>query len=428
MNLTTNSYPRCRFCNAPLKHTFADLGLQPLSENYLKPEQLNQMEPFYPLHVFFCESCFLVQLEESVTPQQIFNEYAYFSSSSKGWIKHVEAYAKMAVDRFGLGDNSQVVEIGSNDGYLLRFFALRGIPVLGVEPGANVAKEAVKIGIPTVIEFFGRETSKKLLKQNKQADLLVGNNILAQVPDINGFVEGLKTLLKPLGVITLEFHHLLNLIDKNQFDTISHERYSYFSFLVVEKLLSSYDLTVFDVEELPTHGGSLRIYARHAEDVSKPVTPNVDKIRKREIDAGLSKTEKYLVFYEKVKEARRSILKLLINLKNNHKSIVGYGAHAEAHTLLNYCCIRSDFLDYTVDRNPLKQGKFIAGVRIPIFHPKKIEETKPDYVVILPWNIKNELMHQLSQIGSWGGQFILLIPETKLYNAEGVEISYENPS
>jgi 2-polyprenyl-3-methyl-5-hydroxy-6-metoxy-1,4-benzoquinol methylase len=392
------------------------LGLQPLSENYLKPEQLNQIEAFYPLHVYFCENCFLVQLDESVSPQKIFNEYAYFSSSSRGWIKHIETYAEMIVDKLGLGNASQVVEIGSNDGYLLQFFASKGIPVLGVEPAANVAGEAIKKGIPTIVNFFGREISKELIKQDKQADLLIGNNILAQVPDINGFVEGLANLLKPSGVITLEFHHLLNLIDKNQFDTISHERFSYFSFFIVEKILASHGLTVFDVEELSTHGGSLRVYARHSEDVSKDITPNVSKVKKREQAVGLTKTEKYLMFSEKVKETKRSILDLLIKLRRNRKSIVGYGAHAEAHTLLNYCCITSDFLEYTVDRNPDKQGKFIAGVHIPIFHPDKIEETKPDYVVVLPWNIKGEIMNQLSYISRWGGRFILLIPETKMYN------------
>ena len=402
------------------------MGLQPLSENYLKPEQLNQMEAFYPLHVYFCENCLLVQLHDSVSPQQLFNQYGYFSSSSKGWIKHVKAYTDMIVDRLGLGNASQVVEIGSNDGYLLQFFALKGIPVLGVEPATNVAGEAIKKGIPTIVDFFGREISKEIIKQDKQADLLIGNNILAQVPDINGFVEGMANLLKPSGVITLEFHHLLNLIDKNQFDTISHERFSYFSFFVVEKILENHDLKVFDVEELSTHGGSLRVYARHSDDVSKEITSNVIKLKKREQTLGLTKTEKYLMFSEKVKETRRSILDLLIKLKCKQKSIVGYGAHAEAHTLLNYCCIGSDFLDYTVDRNPFKQGKFIAGVHIPIFHPDKIEETKPDYVVVLPWNIKSEIMNQMSYISKWGGRFILLIPETKMYNAEGVEILFEN--
>ena len=424
--MSAHSLHRCRFCNAPLKHTFADLGLQPLSESYLKPEQLNQMEAFYPLHVYFCENCFLVQLQDTVSPQQIFNEYAYFSSSSKGWIKHVEAYAEMIVGKLGLGNASQVVEIGSNDGCLLQLFALKGIPVLGVEPATNIAGEAIKKGVPTIIDFFGTDVSEELIKQGKQADLLIGNNILAQVPDINGFVQGMANLLKPSGVITLEFHHLLNLIGKNQFDTISHERFSYFSFFVVEKILANHGLTVFDVEELSTHGGSLRVYARHSEDVTKEITSNVSKLKKREHALGLTKTEQYLMFSEKVRETKRSILALLIKLKRNRKSIVGYGAHAEAHTLLNYCCIRSDFLEYTVDRNPDKQRKFIAGVHIPIFHPDKIKETKPDYVVVLPWNIKGEIMKQLSYISSWGGRFILLIPETKMYNTEGVEIPFEN--
>jgi 2-polyprenyl-3-methyl-5-hydroxy-6-metoxy-1,4-benzoquinol methylase len=425
LSLTANNLPRCRLCNSPLKHTFADLGLQPLSENYLKPEQLNQMEPFYPLHVYFCENCFLVQLEESVTPQEIFNEYAYFSSSSKGWIKHIKAYAEMIIGKLGLSNNSQVVEIGSNDGCLLQFFAVKGISVLGVEPAINVAEEAIRKGIPTVVKFFGSETSKELKRQNKQADLLIGNNILAQVPDTNGFVEGLKTLLKPSGVITLEFHHLLNLMNDNQFDTISHERYSYFSFFVIEKVMASHGLTIFDVEEIPTHGGSLRIYARHADNISIPVTSRPERMREAEKAGGLIEVEKYLIFADKVKAIKRNILDFLIKAKRKNKSIVGYGAHAEAHTLLNYCGVDPDFLDYTVDRNPIKQGKFLAGIRIPIFHPDKISETKPDYVLILPWSIKKEIMNQTSHIGAWGGQFVVAIPTVKLFNSDGTEINNE---
>jgi 2-polyprenyl-3-methyl-5-hydroxy-6-metoxy-1,4-benzoquinol methylase len=420
-----NSPPRCRFCNAPLKHTFADLGLQPICEHYPGSDQLNRMEPFYPLHVYFCDRCFLVQLEESIAPQEIFSEYAYFSSSSKGWMKHVETYAEMIVKKLSLSNDSQVVEIGSNDGYLLQFFALRNIPVLGVEPATNVAEEAFRKGVPTITKFFGKETSKELIEQNRHADLLIGNNILAQVPDINDFVEGLKILLKPSGVITMEFHHLMNLIDKNQFDTISHERFSHLSLFAVEKIFASHGLTIFDVEELSTHGGSLRIYARNTEDTSKSVTLNVNKLREKEKSHGLTEVEKYLSFSEKVKETKRNILDLLIKLKRNKKSIVGYGAHAEAHTFLNYCGITSDFLEYVVDRNPAKQGRFLAGVHIPIYHPDKISETKPDYVLILTWNIKEEIISQMSFIGNWGGQFIVSIPRIKLFNADGDETSME---
>lgn len=408
---------RCRFCNTPLHYTFADLGLQPLCEKYLKSDQLNQMEPFYPLHVYFCENCFLVQLEAAISPQEIYNEYAYFSSSSKGWMKHIEAYAENISRKLGLNNKSQVIEIGSNDGYLLQFFARKGIPVLGVEPAANIAEVAIEKGIPTVIDFFGVEPAKKLQKQDKQADLLVGNNILAQVPDINGFVKGLKTLLKPSGVISIEFHHVLNLIDNNQFDTISHERFSYLSLFSVEKIFTFHGLKIFDAEEFPTHGGSLRIYACHNEDIPKSESLNVNAIREKEKADGLTKLEKYSLFYEKVKETKRNILNILIKLRNKKKSIVGYGAHAEAHTLLNYCGIDSDFLDYLVDRNPAKQGKFLAGVHLPIFHPNKISETKPDYILILTWNIKKEIMNQISYIDNWGAKFIVPVPKAKLYNA-----------
>jgi C-methyltransferase C-terminal domain/Putative zinc binding domain/Methyltransferase domain len=416
---------RCRFCGEPLQHTFADLGVQPLCETYLQPDQLNKMEPFYPLHVYVCEKCLLVQLEESVTPEQIFNQYAYFSSHSKGWLKHAENYAEMIIGRIGLNPGRQVIEIGSNDGYLLQFFAQKNIPVLGVEPAKNVADEAERKGIPTIAKFFGSEVVNELLGKNKLADLLIGNNIIAQVPDLNGFVAGLKTLLKPSGVITIEFHHLLNLINNNQFDTISHERFSYFSYIVVEKVFAFHGLTIFDVEELPTHGGSLRIYARHTENTSIPVVLSTDKLREREKAAGLTDIKEYTSFAEKVRATKRNILDLLIKIKRGKKSIVGYGAHAEAHTLLNYCGVGTDFLDYTVDRNPTKQGKFLAGIRIPILDPDKISETKPDYVLILPWNIKKEIMTQMSQIGNWGGRFVIPIPKLMLYESDGTEIDGE---
>lgn len=414
--------PRCRFCGSPLQHTFVDLGMQPLCESYIGPDQLNQMEPFYPLHTYVCDNCFLVQLEEYVAPEEIFSEYAYFSSYSEAWLKHAKNYVEMITDKLELNEKSQVVEVGSNDGYLLQYFAQRGIPVLGVEPAANVAEVAIRKGIPTIVKFFGLETASELATEKKHADLLIGNNVLAQVPDLNGFVESLKILLQPIGVITMEFPHLMRLMDGNQFDTIYHEHFSYFSFFTVEKVFAAHGLTIFDVEELPTHGGSLRIYARHSEDISKPVTLHVDELRAKEEAEGFTNLEKYFSFAEKVKETKRNLLDFLINLKRNKKSIVGYGAPGKGNTLLNYCGIRADFLDYTVDRNPHKQGKFLPGTHIPIFHPDKIKETRPNYVLILPWNIKEEIMDQMSHIGKWDGRFVVPIPEVRVYTASGIEV------
>ena len=417
----TNSV--CRFCGNPLNLIFADLGVQPLCETYITEDQLNQMEPFYQLRVYVCESCFLVQLEDSLDPEEIYRNYEYFSSHSKGWMKHAESYADMIINKLGLNESSQVVEVGSNDGYLLQFFAQKKIPVLGIEPAMNVAEAAIGKKIPTIVKFFGKQTSVELSDKNKQADLIICNNIIAQVPNLNDFVAGLKTLLKPSGVITIEFHYLAKLIDNSQFDTISHERFSYFSFLVIEKVLASHGLTIYDVERLSTHGGSLRIYARHTENLSIPVTIRPKQMRESEESNGFTRIEKYLSFAKKVKETKRDILYFLINAKRRKKSIVGYGAHAEAHTLLNYCGIGSDFLDYTVDRNPAKQGKFLAGIHLPIFHPDKICETEPDYVMILPWSIKEEIMNQMSCIGKWGGRFMVPIPRVTLYNADGTKIS-----
>ena len=414
---------KCRFCGAPIRSEFADLGMQPVCESYVEQNEITKGQVFYPLNVNFCEQCFLVQLQDAVTPQDLFDNYAYFSSHSPSWLKHAETYAEKITDKLGLDSNSQVVEIGSNDGYLLQYFSKTNIPVLGIEPAANVAEIATKKGIPTKIAYFGISTSRELLAQNKQADLLIGNNILAQAPDLNGFVEGLKLLLKPKGVITIEFHHLLQLMQKNQFDTLCHERFSYFSFLTVEKIFSSHGLGIFDVEEIPTHSGSLRIYARHSEDSSKPVSSNVSELRTIEENAGLNQTKEYLLFGKKVKAIKRDLLAFLIKLKNDKKTIVGYGAHAEGHTFLNYCGVNSDFLDYTVDRNPFKQNKFLAGVNLPILNPDKVKETKPDFVLVLPWSIKSEIMTQIAYIGDWGGQFIVALPELTLYNTNGERVN-----
>jgi len=421
--LTNKILNKCKLCNEPLESTFANLGTQPICEKYLTVEEKYQKETFYPLHVYFCKKCLLVQLRESATPEEIFKNYAYFSSHSKGWLKHIEVYTNKIIKKFNLNSETKIVEIGSNDGYLLQYFLEKKIPVLGIEPAVNVAKEALKKGVPTLITFFNEETSKEILKKNGKADLIIGNNILAQVPDINGFVKGLKNLLKPTGIITIEFHHLLNLVKKNQFDTISHERFFYLSFFIVEKLFSNHRLKIFDVEEFSTHGGSLRIYACHTNDKSKFLTSSVQELKLKEISNGMKKVSTYISYGDKVKETKRDILNLFLNKKQKKKLIVGYGAHAEAHTLLNYCGISTDFLDYTVDRNPYKQGKFIAGVHIPIVNPEIISKSKPDYVVVLPWNIKMEIIKQMNYIKAWNGKFIVLIPEVKVYDSDGSEFS-----
>lgn len=410
----TNNLSKCRFCGQPLRFTFVDLGKSPLCQSVLGPGDLNQMEPFYPLHVFVCGNCFLVQLEEYVSPEDIFTEYAYFSSYADSWLRHARDYTRLMIERFNLGRQSFVIEVASNDGYLLQYFVEEKIPVLGVEPAKNVAEVAVKKGIPTLTEFFGRELAGQLRNEGKQADLIVGNNVLAQVPNINDFVAGMKTLLKPGGVITIEFPHLMRLMEENQFDTIYHEHFSYFSFISAEKIFSAHGLILFDVEELPTHGGSLRIYARHAENDSLPVSEKAQELRAREISAGFMNLETYAAFGEQVKETKRKLLYFLIEARREGKTIAGYGAPGKGNTLLNYCGIRTDFLDYTVDRNPYKQGKFLPGTHIPIYPVEKIRETKPVYVLILPWNLKEEIMDQMAYIREWGGKFVIPIPEVEV--------------
>jgi SAM-dependent methyltransferase len=402
--------PACRFCRARLRHTFVDLGMSPLCQTHISPERLNHMEPFYPLHAFVCDSCFLVQLEEYVSPAEMFSEYAYFSSYSDSWVEHARRYAAAMIRRLGLDAQSRVVELASNDGYLLQHFVRAGIPVLGVEPAANVAKVAVEKGIPTLVRFFGRDAAHEISGEVGRVDLLLGNNVLAHVPRLNDFVAGMKILLKPGGVITMEFPHLYRLIEGNQFDTIYHEHFSYFSFFTAEKVFDAHGLTLFDVEELPTHGGSLRIYARHAENRALPVSAAVDALRRRELEAGVTRLETYASFAERVQETKRELLEFLIRAKRAGKRLAGYGAPGKGNTLLNYCGIRTDFLDYTVDRSPYKQGKFTPGTRIPILHPDKIAQTRPDYVFILPWNLKDEIVRQMAHVRDWGGKFVVPIP------------------
>jgi 2-polyprenyl-3-methyl-5-hydroxy-6-metoxy-1,4-benzoquinol methylase len=404
----------CRFCGAPLALSFADLGMSPPSNSYLEAEDLNRMERFYPLHAWVCEKCFLVQLEEFETPEQIFSDYAYFSSYSESWLAHAKAYTQAMTARLGLNAGSFVVEIASNDGYLLQYFVAQGIPVLGIEPAANVAAVAEKKGVPTLVKFFGTQTARELAAAGRKADLILGNNVLAHVPDLNDFVRGMGVLLKPGGVVTMEFPHLLRLMQENQFDTIYHEHFSYISFVVAERVFAAHGLTLFDVDEIPTHGGSLRIYARHAWNGALRVSAKVAELREREHAAGMERAETYRTFAEQVKATKRSLLKFLIGAKESGKSVVGYGAPAKGNTLLNYCGVRSDLLEYTVDRSPHKQGRFLPGVHIPIHAPEKIMQTRPDYVLILPWNLREEIVGQMAGIRAWGGRFVVPIPETKV--------------
>lgn len=407
----------CRFCNKSLQHTFADLGISPIANDYLAEEQLKRAEKLYPLHAYVCENCLLVQLEEVESPDHIFGDgdYAYFSSYSESWLRHAKAYTDLMVERFGFNQNHQVIEIASNDGYLLQYFHEKGIPVLGVEPAANTAKVAQEKGIPSVVKFFGVQTAKELVAEEKQADLLLGNNVLAHVPDLNDFVAGMKIVLKPNGIFTMEFPHLLQLMQQNQFDTIYHEHFSYFSFLTVETIFAVHGLTLFDVEELPTHGGSLRIYGKHDSAAQPSISDRVSQLKEKERQAGLDKLETYRTFGEQVKETKRKLLSFLIEAKAQGKSVAAYGAPAKGNTLLNYCGIRTDFIDYTVDRSPYKQGLFLPGTHIPILEPDKIQETKPDYLLILPWNLKDEIMAQMACIRESGGKFVVPIPSVQVY-------------
>jgi SAM-dependent methyltransferase len=376
--------------------------------------ELNEMEPFYPLHAYVCSNCFLVQVEEFVSPDEIFSDYAYLSSYSDSWVEHARKYVEMISERLDLGASSQVVEIASNDGYLLQHFVAKGIPCLGIEPAANVAEIARSKGIETEVCFLGEESAKEVAAKYSKGDLILGNNVLAHVPNIHDFVQGLKELLAEGGTVTMEFPHLLKLIQLNQFDTIYHEHFSYLSLFVVEKIFASHALTLYDVDELPTHGGSIRIYARHAEDETKPVAEAVEQLRAREFEAGLDQLETYASFAEQVKETKRALLDFLIRAHREGKTVVGYGAPGKGNTLLNYCGIREDFMAYTVDRNPLKRGRYTPGTRIPILAPETIRETKPDYVLILPWNLKDEISKQHAYIAEWGGRFVVPIPKVEV--------------
>lgn len=405
---------RCRSCGTALTETFVDLGVSPLANSFLKPEQLAAMEPFYPLHVYVCGRCFLVQLDEFESPERIFSDYLYFSSFSQGWLDHAGAYATRMVERLALGPDALVVEIASNDGYLLQFFQQKGIPVLGVEPAANVARVAEEKGIPSHVAFFGVETAARLKAGGTMADLIAANNVLAHVPDINDFVAGFKIILKPSGTVTFEFPHLERLIADNQFDTVYHEHFSYLSLLALDTVFARHGLTVFDVERLSTHGGSLRLFVRHAEDDGRPVTDAVAAVRAGEAAAGLHDLDTYRRFGRRVVETKREVLRFLIEAHAAGKRVVGYGAPAKGNTLLNYLGAGPEFIAFTVDRSPHKQGLHLPGTHIPIRAPDAILAEKPDYVLILPWNLTEEIMTQMAAIRSWGGRFVVPIPTLRV--------------
>lgn len=406
--------PTCRYCGAVLRFTFADLGSSPLANAYLTQEELRRGERFYPLHAYLCEECLLVQLEEFQSPEEIFGDYAYFSSYSDSWLAHASAYADTMTRQLGLNGESLVLELASNDGYLLQYFVEKGVPVLGVEPATNVAEVAQEKGIPTLTRFFGAILGRELAESGRKADLVVGNNVLAHVPDLNDFVRGIKHVLQPEGVVTMEFPHVLRLMAENQFDTIYHEHFSYFSFLTVERVFAHHGITLFDVEEIPTHGGSLRIYGCHESDDSRHPTNRVHALREKERRADLHRPEGYAGFGDRVHRTKRRLLRFLVDAKEQGKCIVGYGAAAKGNTLLNYCGIRRDFLDYVVDRSPHKQGLYLPGTHIRISPPGRIDETQPDIVLILPWNLREEIMATMSHVREWGGQFVVPIPEVKV--------------
>ena len=404
----------CRFCGNKLNHDFINLGLSPLSNSFLKKEELNKNEKYYPLDVKICEKCYLVQLAEYENPKNIFQNYAYFSSYSKSWLEHAKNFVQQSTNRLQLTKKSLVIEIASNDGYLLQYFQEKKINILGIEPATNVADTAIQKGIPTLKKFFGREIATELFNEKKQADLIIANNVLAHVPNLNDFILGLKILLKSTGIITIEVPHLMKLIQENQFDTIYHEHFSYFSLLTLQKIFKFHDLKIVDVEELSTHGGSLRIFIAHHENQTQYIQKTVEELIKKEIEFGINNIECLKKFSKKVNEIRINICEFFEKMKQSNKKIIGYGAPAKANTLLNFCSIGTNFINFTVDANPHKQGLFLPGTHIPIKNPDSIKNFKPDFVVILPWNLKDEIVKQLEYIKRWGGKFVILIPEIKI--------------
>ncbi|QDT14141.1 hypothetical protein CA12_02090 [Alienimonas californiensis] len=410
----------CRFCAAPVRQLVVDLGMSPLCENFLTRDELNRMEPFYPLSAWVCEKCLLVQVEEFVSGREIFGgEYAYFSSFSDSWLQFSREYADRMIDRLNLGSDSFVLELASNDGYLLKNFVERGVPCLGIEPAANCAAAAEKIGVPSRVEYFGVEVAERLAAEGISADLLIANNCAAHVPDLNDFIGGMKRVLKPGGTITVEVAHWLNMFEQTQFDQIYQEHYCYFSLLTLREVFAAHGMTLYDVDEIPTHGGSLRVYARH-EDADYqgeplPVTAAVEALCDRERSIGLAEMRTYEDYGRRVERVKRDLLDFLITAKRNGKTVVGYGAPGKGNTLLNYCGIREDFLDYVVDRNPYKHGKFLPGTHIPVHPTERIAETKPDYVLILPWNLRPEISAQLEYVREWGAKLVVPIPELDVF-------------
>lgn len=408
--------PRCRFCSSALRHTFVDLGTSPLCQKHVTPAKFDHGEPFYPLHAYVCHACFLVQLPSYVAREEIFDsEYAYFSSFSDTMLAHAKKYVEDMTARFNLGAQSRVVELASNDGYLLQNFVEMKIPCLGIEPTANTAAAAVKKGVPTLVKFFGKQTAAEVRKSNGAANLILGNNVLAHVPDINDFVGGMKVLLADGGVVTMEFPTLHNLVQHNFWDTIYHEHYSYLSLIAVQKIFAAHGMEIFEVDEIDIHGGSIRIYAKHTGDATHEIKPAVAAMRELELALGYDDVKTYANFGRSVEEHKRQILSWLIEQRRAGKRVVAYGAPGKGNTLLNYCGIRTDFIEYTVDRSPHKQGNFLPGSRIPICAPDKIVETKPDYVVILVWNLKDEVMKQMANIREWGGKFVTFMPRVAVY-------------
>jgi len=406
----------CRFCNNNLEYMFLDLGKSPMANSYLKTEGLNKMESFYPLRAYVCSNCFLVQLDEFESPKNIFTEYAYMSSYSESMLKHVQNFVEKSIERFHIDKSSQVLEIASNDGYLLQFYKNEGIPCLGVEPAINVAKIAEKKGIKSITKFFSLQTAKELISDGKDADLLIAFNVLPHIPNLNDFIEGFKTILKKDGIGVIQFSaYLLPFLQNIEFDTIYHEHFSFFSVYTLEKIFASCGLTIFDIEEQSIHGGSMRLYLKHTENDSIKISSNVANQIKKEIDYGINELSTYMKFQERVVELKSRIWKFFLDVKSENKTIVGYGAPAKGNTLLNYCGIDKNLLHYTVDINPYKQGRFLPGTEIPIYNPEKIFETRPDYVIILAWNLKSEIMQQMKDISKWGGKFVTLIPEVEVF-------------